>query len=251
MTLPRLEDLNVEDLEFLASVVAARKEAENDDAIAQLIEKCIIIEGKKGRGKTLSAVALCYQMRERFGRHIIAVGSKMGLKKETFGEFQELTIQQFRDALVAISEVSSIAGGEANPEVVQKLLLERGVDVLYATIVFDESYQLFDCRTPSDKLVRAFGYFGAQQRHYHCTTILLTPDINMLDRRIRRQVDWIGNCFHNAATSNVTLRLSSGLDTLTIRFNGADDSLHPAYYDMYNTHALVGYRTTHLDVKHY
>jgi len=240
-----LGDLTKKDLENLLEMRLMLQDAKEEDALARLVEQSILLEGKKGRGKTLSAVAIAYQMRERFNRHVITVGTKMGLFPE-FGEFENLTEIQFKDAL---SKIQDVVDEEAGAEEVVKALREKGVDLLYATLVFDESYKLFDCRTPSDKLARAFGYFMAQQRHYHCTTILLTPNRTMIDKRVRQQLDWQGRCFHNPWTHKCTVRLVGGLDTMTFTLSGIDESNHVAYYDMYDTHTLVGFRRKHLEIK--
>ena len=240
-----LKDLSKHDLQQLVEMKLMLAESKEEDALARLVETALLLEGKKGRGKTLSAVALCYQLRERFGRHVISVGSKMGLRPE-FGEFQELSETQFKDALSKIQDVIDEATGA---EEVVKALREKGVDLLYATIVFDEAYKLFDCRTPTDKLSRVFGYFMAQQRHYHCTTLLLTPNREMVDKRVRQQLDWQGRCFHNKWTHRCTVRFVGGLETMTFTFSGIDDTYHIPYYQLYDTHVLVGFRRKHLEIQ--
>lgn len=239
-----LKDLTKHDLEQLVSMKLQLAETKEEDSLARLVEASTLLEGKKGRGKTLSAVAICYQLRERFNRHIITIGTKMGLKPE-FGDFANLSEVQFKDAL---STIQDIVDEEAGAEEVVKALRKRGVDLMYATLVFDESYKLFDCRTPSDKLARVFGYFMAQQAHYHCTTLLLTPNRDMIDKRVRQQLDWQGRCFHNKWTHKCTVRLVGGLETMTFTLSGIDDSYHVPYYEMYDRWALVGYRRKHLEI---
>jgi len=238
-----LEDLSRTDLATLVELKMMRSEIKEEDALSRLVEQAILLEGKKARGKTLTAVAISYNLRERFNRHVISVGSKMGLRPE-FGPFETLTEIQFKDALGKIQDVvNEVAGAEA----VVEALREKGVDLLYSTIVFDEAYKLFDCRTPSDKLTRLFGYFVAQSRHYHCTILLLTPNRDMIDKRVRAQLDWQGRCFHNKWTHNCTVRLVGGLDTITFRLNGADNAYHAPYYNLYDSWTLVGFRRRHLE----
>ena len=240
-----LKDLTKHDLEWLVDKKLMLAESKEEDALSRLVETSILLEGKKGRGKTLSAVAICYQLRERFNRHVITIGSKMGLK-ETFGEFTELTESEFKDAL---GKIQDVIDEKAGAEEVVKALRAKGVDLMYATIAFDEAYKLFDCRTPSDKLARLFGYFMAQQRHYHCTTLLLTPNRDMVDKRVRQQLDWQGRCFHNKWTHRCTVRLVGGLETMTFTLSGTDDTYHPSYYSLYDTHTLVGFRRKHLAIE--
>jgi len=242
----KLEDLTKHDLEQLVNMKLMLSESKEEDALARLVETSILLEGKKGRGKSLSAVAITYQLRERFNRHVITVGTKMGLSPE-FGDSEVLSETQFKDVLGKIQDVVDegvVAEGVVNA------LKANGVDLMYSTLVFDEAYKLFDCRTPSDKLARVFGYFMAQQRHYHCTTLLLTPNREMVDKRVRQQLDWQGRCFHNKWSHKCTVRLVGGLETVTFTFNGIDDTYHTPYYDMYETHVLTGFRRKSLDIGH-
>jgi len=243
MTL-KLDDLTVRDLKRLLELKAVLADQKEEDALARLVETAILLEGKKGRGKSLSALAIMYQLRERFNRHVITVGTKMGLK-EGFGEFENLSELQFKSTL---EKVQDVVDEEAAAEAVVRALRDKGVDLMYATLAFDESYKLFDCRTPSDKITRLFGYFMAQQAHYHCTTLLLTPNRDMIDKRVRQQLDWQGRCFHNKWTHNCTVRLVGGLETMTFTLSGTDDTYHIPYYEMYNRWNLVGYRRKHLEI---
>ena len=242
----RLEDLDIKDLKRLVELKLMLADQKEEDALARLVETSILLEGKKSRGKTLTAVAVLHQLKGRFSRHVITVGTKMGLKS-TFGDFQNLSETQFRETL---ERVQDVVDEELAAEEVVKALRAVGVDLMYASLVFDEAYKLFDCRTPSDKLVRLFGYFMAQQAHYHCTTLLLTPNRDMIDKRVRQQLDWQGRCFHNKWTDVCTVRLVGGLEAMTFTFSGIDDTYHIPYYEMYDRWALVGYRRQHLDIGH-
>lgn len=246
-----LEILTVDELAAVAEVAAQLQDRAVEDAMAKILETAVLIEGKKGRGKTLMAVAISYQLRERFGRHVIAVGSKMGLRPE-FGPFQQMDEKEFKDALNTIAEVAdeTLIDEKAEAAEVHKALLARGVDLLYSTLVFDEAYKLFDA-SHRDRLSRLFGYFVAQSRHYHCTILLLTPHRDMVDKRVTRQVDWFGRCYHNRWTDDCTARLTAGLETLTLTVNGADDSVHVPYYRMYDSWVLLGFRKSHLAINKY
>ena len=193
----------------------------------------------------MTAVAILHHLREDFGRHVVTVGTKMGLKPE-FGEFQSLSETQFKDAL---EKIQDIVDEELAAEEVVKALRAKGVDLMYSSIAFDESYKLFDCRTPSDKMTRLFGYFMAQQAHYHCTTVLLTPNREMIDKRVRQQLDWQGRCFHNKWTHKCTVRFVGGLETMTFTFSGVDDTYHIPYYNLYDRWTLTGYRRKHLEIE--
>lgn len=250
ITTAELKAFTSEELLAILQVADAVQDKREEDALARLLETAVLYEGKKGRGKTLTAVGQSFQLRERFGRHVIAVGSKMGLKPE-FGEFQNLDEKEFKNALDTISEVAENEDSEKRgAEEVHKALLSRGVDLLYSTLVFDEAYKLFDA-SHRDKLSRLFGYFVAQSRHYHCTILLLTPNRKMVDQRVTQQIDWWGRVFHNKWTDKCEVILTAGLETMTFSIDGADGTYHLPYYEMYNSWALLGFRKSHLTIEKY
>ncbi len=214
-------------------------EEEKEDALARLVETSILIEGKKGRGKTLSAVGLSYELRERFSRQVVTVGSKMGLN-DNFGPYDYMPESDFRNEM---ERIAVAANEETNAERVASMFEKYGISILYKTVVFDESYKLFDCRRSSDKLIQLFGYFIAQQRHYHVTTILLSPTKDMMDKRVRMQLDWQGRVYHNRYTHTARVRLVSGLDVLTYDIPGEK------FYPLYDSWNLLGFRKASLAIK--
>jgi hypothetical protein len=244
----KLEDLSRKSLELLVQLKYAIREQDEEDAIARLVETSIMLEGKKRKGKSLSAVMISYQLRERFGRHVITVGTKLGMT-EKFGPHAEITELQFKEALSKIQDVVEEQQSQA-AEDVWKALQTKGVDIMYSTIVFDEAGKLFEARNAMSKMVKLFSYFMDQQAHYHCTTILCAPNRKRVDERIRQQVDWYGRVFHNKWTHQCVVRLVSGLETLPLTFNGMDDSEHPSYYTMYHSWALTGYTRSSLNIEH-
>ncbi len=239
------EKLNLEQLEELFELDTEIADTEQQDVIGRLLETSVDIIGKKGRGKTLTGVTVGYQLRERFERPVVCVGSKMGLN-ENFGPFQFLGEQDFRNEM---EKISVAADEEENAEQVAAMFKKYGVSILYATIIFDEAYKLFEARRAMDKMVQLMGYFMAQQRHYHVTTVLMAPDEKLIDKRIIQQVDWKGRCFHNKYTNMCRARFVQGLEVLTLDIDGTDDTLHPTYYDMYNSWNMVGYRKQSLNIK--
>jgi hypothetical protein len=245
-----LRGLTRDELYAVLEAIDILQDKKEEDALARLLEQAILYEGKKGRGKTLTAVAQGWQMRERFGRHVIAIGSKMGLRPE-FGAFQNMNEREFKGALETVSEIADDAEAEKKgAEEVHKALLAKGVDLLYSTLVFDEAYKLFDA-SHRDKLSRLFGYFVAQSRHYHCTILLLTPNRKMVDQRVTQQIDWWGRCFHNKWTDKCEVVLTAGLETMTFSIDGVDNERHLPYYEMYDSWALLGFRKSHLTIEKY
>ncbi len=221
------------------------EEEEKEDTLARMLETAILIEAKKRRGKTLSAIGISWELRERFGRQIIAVGSKMGLN-EKFGPFTYMPEGDFR---AEMEKISVAANEEENAELVASMFEKYGVSILYKTVIFDESYKLFDARRSSDKLIQLTGYFVAQQSHYHVTTIFLAPTREMLDKRVRLQLDWQGRVYHNKYTNVARVRLVSGIDVITYDIDGASDAEHVPFYDMYDSWGLLGFRKASLQIK--
>lgn len=235
----KFEELSDRALSEIFRCLIDIEEEEREDTLARLVETSILIEGKKGRGKTLSAVGLTWEMRERFGRQVVAVGTKMGLK-EGFGPFEYMPESDFRNEM---EKIAMAANEEENAERVASMFEKYGVSILYKTVVFDESFKLFDARRSSDKLIQLFGYFIAQQRHYHVTTILLSPSRDMLDKRVRMQLDWQGRVYHNKYTNIARVRLVSGVDVITYDIRGEK------FYDFYDSWNLLGFRRKSLQIK--
>jgi len=239
-----LEDLDRKTLELLVQLKFAVREEEQKNALKRLVETSILLEGKKGRGKSLTAVVISWLLRESYGRHVITVGTKLGLKP-SFGAFTEITEKEFKNTL---DKVQDAVEESAVADRVYESFKAEGIDLMYATIVFDEAYKLFTPLRVMEKLNMLFSQFMAQQRHYHCTTILCAPNREDVNRRVRQQVDWFGRCFHNKWTHQCVSRLVSGLETLPLNFNGLDDSEHTPYYEMYDSWVMTGYRRQHLVV---
>lgn len=241
----KLEDLSRDALELLVQVKYARREEKEIDFMGQLIEQSTLLYGKKGKGKTLAAVAVGYNMRKHYNRHVITVGSRMGLKP-SFGDFEELSEWEFKESL---SKIQDTIDEKLAAEEVVKALKAKGVNLMHAVIFFDEAYKLFDARTPMDKITRTFGYFMSQQRHYHCTTILMAPSARMVDKRVTDQLDWYGQCMHDKRTHKCKVHFKRGLEVVNFTFNGLDGMNHVPYYEMYDSWALVGYRRSSLNIK--
>jgi len=247
MNLPKI-DFDKMSLEgLLASVDSydSIEEERREDTLSLLVEKAILIEGKKRRGKTLSAVGISYELRERFGRPVVCVGSNMGLNK-SFGPYQFMTEAIFRDEMERISIAST---QEENAEQVMKAFEKYGISTMYATLIFDEARKMLNNRRAMDKMVQLTDDYLMQSAHYHTTTLICAPNENGIDKRILEQLDWKGRVYHNRYTNTARLRLVSGIDIITYDVCGADDSEHIPFYEMYNSWAMLGFRKASLKIK--
>ena len=226
-------DMDIKELKVLLKQI---------ESLGSLVRNITLLEGKKGRGKSLAAIALANKMRKFFGIPTVTIGSNMDLQ-DTFGPYVYLNEKDFINNLEGITKISKATEEGELGDAIETVMSHMGVSVTNALLIFDEAYKFFDCRTPSDKLVRVFGYFVAQSRHYKSSIMLLSPNRDMIDKRVRRQVDFFGRCFTNHKTHITTVRLRGGADSWRMRIYG------PKYWDMYDTHALLGFRTKHLQFK--
>ena len=195
----------------------------------------LVVEGRKGSGKTTFGVGMAYNLKRLFARKALL---DFGVNTEEFGEYFFLDEKKF---LAELSTVSEVARGTNDQEVylaVRYGLKKMGINLDKAIIVFD-------CRTPSDKLVRVFGYFIAQMRHYRNTVILLVPNRRYLDWRVKQQVDMYMKVAYNPMTEVVWGRYispSTGLPRRLMLYG-------PHYHDMFDTHAPIAMRAKVLNVK--
>lgn len=214
-----------------------------EELLSRLVEQVTLLEGKKRRGKTLGAVAISYNLRELFGMNIVTVGSKMGLR-DSFGPYQLLDEREFLSELDKITTVTKQTPDSELEGAIDEVLARLGINIYKSCLDFDEAYKLFDSRTPQDKLVRVFGYFIAQSAHYHATILLMSPHRDMIDKRVRRQVDWFGRCYYLRKKETVLIRFKQGLiDTWKLKVPG------PKYWHMFDSWTLLGYRKKSLEIE--
>ncbi len=232
-------------LEAIALCLLDIQEGVKEDALGQLLEKAVLIEAKKRRGKTLGAVGISWELRERFDRPVVCVGSRMGLN-ESFGPYQFMSESDFRDEMERINVAAS---EEENAEQVAKAFQKYGISVLYATLVFDEARKMLDSRKHNDKMVQLVDDYLMQSAHYHTTTIICAPGADELDKRVIRQLDWKGRVYHNSYTDVARIRLVSGIDVLTLDIDGASDVEHVPFYEMYQSWNLIGFKKSSLRIK--
>lgn len=248
MTTKALVDYDTLSDEELLEVFRAQLQVRDErrtEALSMLLEQTTMIEGKKGKGKTQLGVGVAWELRERFGVPLITVGTTMGLKKE-FGPFQHMPAQDFRDEMERLSLASE---EEENAEQVMKMFQRYGVSILGSFLVFDEARKLFNSRNPMDKLIQLSSDFISQSRHYHVTTLILCPDRDEIDKRVRRQVDWIGRAYYNKYTRTAHTRLVQGLEVLPISVDGGSSTEHVPFQEMYDSWVLLGFRKSSLNVK--
>lgn len=207
----------------------------------EFLQSLIVIEGKKGSGKTLLSIALATKFKEYFNKKVILDFRP----KPEFGESGYMDEIKFMEELNKVTDIAKATPQEDVNLGVEWSLKKLGLDIENAVIVFDEAYRYFDCRTPADKLVRVFGYFVAQMRHYHITMILLCPNKRYLDRRVRDQMDFLGKVAFNQRTLVAHSRFLSYTtgEVKALKVYG------PNYFDLYDSWSPIAMRRKVLDLR--
>ena len=176
-------------------------------------------------------ISVAYQLQTLFDVSIVVVGSNMELN-QSYIKHKFIDEKEFIQELEKITKVSKDTADKEVGSAVELTLKNMGISLYDSLLIFDEAYKLFDSRTPSDKLVRVFGYFIAQSRHYGASVIIIAPQLDTIDKRIRRQIDWQGRCVTTCYTLNgqcirpncphkTTVRLTGGLETWNLKIGRA------------------------------
>lgn len=213
-----------------AEALALQKEMQ---FYASLSEGVILIEGRKGSGKTAMGVRIAHRLREYFGRPPLLDFHPL----EPFGKYTYFDEARFVNDLQTAASLSRAT--ESDMEYITKgILNQMNVELAGSTICLDEAYKYFESRRPHDPLNLAFGYFISQSRHYRSAIILMVPHRDMIDKRVRRQVDVIIRAAFNPITQIITARvtyLTSGEEPKKVRVWGP--SVFPLY-DSWNPIAM-------------
>lgn len=109
----------------LARIRAQKADRDREAWFDLLQEKFVVLTGTRGMGKSSSGVYLAYQLREMFGREVVAVGATMGITPE-FGPHTFLSLEDFVCQLRMMSRAASQAMGLRDTEAEVLLLNQRG-----------------------------------------------------------------------------------------------------------------------------
>lgn len=168
-----------------------------------------VFEGIKGSGKTTSAIALAWYLREEFGFPVVC---DFPLKTE-FGDYQPFDTKVFVQNLRMIAEASKgFDQSVANRQLEELMEAGKMPRIIGSVIILDEAYQYMDSRMPHDRAVRLFGYWISQIRHFQSPLIFMTPAMHMIDKRIRLQVDRVMNCITEQYDNGERMTYASGDD---------------------------------------
>jgi hypothetical protein len=212
--------------------------------LSRLLDHITCFEGKHGKGKSLSLVAVSYNMRELFGKHIVVVESSMGLKP-AYGEYSFLSARKLVEQLKVISKASSNGVQDLTPDELDNVMRKQGVNLYNAIVIFDEANKLFEVGRWNDPLVLLVSYLVQQMAHYRMTILIGTPRRMDLTPRVREQVDYWARPVFDELEQVVRVgfyRLSE-VKLMKLTIDAA------RYYEMYDRWNMLGFRGKSLNMK--
>ena len=156
---------------------ALRSLTEEQQGLLVFTDGITVMKGRKGSGKTLSAVALAHLLQKNFGIEVVADFPLHA----PFGPYHYFDIENFVKYLRLISE--EVKKGAAFQEAAVDALMKRnqGALLTHKVIILDEAYQYLDCRNSQDPVVKLFGYWISQIRHFQSALFIIAPHTDMLD----------------------------------------------------------------------
>ena len=205
------------------------------------IDGITVLEGRKGSGKSTASVALLYLLKEHFNMPVVC---DFPLKEETFGEYTHMDINSFVKDLRIVSEATKGDSADVAERAVDKLMGGRRSILDGSAILLDEAYKYLDCRTPADKVVRLFGYWISQIRHFRASLIIVVPDVSMMDKRIHRQIDRIGRVYTDHESGEVVALFNDIMagERKRLVFDAEK------YWTMFDSWVLTPFRMQHMNV---
>jgi len=168
--------------------------SESDYELLHLLRNSVILKiGKKGSGKTMTAVRNAWLLSQVFGMEIV---TDFRLNS-TFGDFHPVRMRDivgFLEQLAKVAELDLTAPEEAQ-FALEMLAKKLGFSLFNSVIMLDEAYKYLDSRSPSAKITKWFTHWISQIRHFKSCLMLMAPHDDMLDKRATRQIDFLGSCY--------------------------------------------------------
>lgn len=164
----------------------------------KMSEGCILDVGPEGHGKSLWMYYTGYQMRELFDKGFTCDKAP----KETFGQYRTIDDESFCEELNKFNEIEKIEKAVEKGDLPRERLKEALDDVkLYnATIGIDEAYDRLE-RARRGNFAINMGRLIRKYRHFHILIILVTPDIEDIDRRMAfKRRTHVVYCYQNPYT---------------------------------------------------
>ena len=214
---------------------------EEQKFLLPFIEGITVLEGRKGSGKSTASVALLYLLKEHFNMPIVC---DFPLKEDTFGPYTHMDINAFVKDLQTVSAATKGDSPDVAERAMDSLMKGKHSILDGSAILLDEAYKYLDCRTPADKVVRLFGYWISQIRHFRASLIIVIPDISMMDKRIHRQIDRIGRVYTDHDTGEVVALFNDIMagERKRLIFDATK------YWPMFDSWVLTPFRMQHMNI---
>lgn len=236
-----IADINVE-LDSLETRATRelRSLTEEQQGLLVFMDGITVMKGRKGSGKTLSAVALAHLLQKHFGIEVVADFPL----HSSFGSYEYFDIENFVRTLRMVSE--EVRKGAAFQEAAVDTLMRRnqGTLLTHKVIILDEVYQYIDCRNSQDPVTKLMGYWISQIRHYQSALFIIAPHTDMIDKRVNRQVDRVGSCYTDSPFETDDPFTHAIIDDLAYDDKYRFHFSVKTFGAMYDTHVLTGFRST-------
>ena len=239
----KVQDLSEEEFMDLYFPEGLTMSEEEYETLFYLSKSFCLITGSKGSGKNTSAYSLAWKMKYLFDLPVVSDARL----RPAFGAYHGISLHQFIATLQGVSQAAE--ADLSNPEeaafVLETTAKRAGFSLFNSIIIFDEVYKYLDCRTPHDRVVRIFGYWISQVRHYNSCLILISPHDDMIDRRVRRQVDFLGTCYSTKRSPICVCQLTELEEAKTLRLTLEKSKWGTLFY----SDNVVGIRASTLDME--
>jgi len=211
----------------------------------QFTRGIILLKGKAGSGKTLTMTQLLYNLRKYYGMHTITDYEL----KAAYGEYSYLSTDEFIDHLKRLDDLVKIRKDRmtelTNKEVTERLgeaaealLRERGIVFDNAAIGWDEANRKLESSRANSRLVMIHRYYVQTYRHYQCSIVLATPELEDITPKALNQVTIELSCSYDRELQRCTAmgRHRDTLDPVIMH------TYMPNFCQFYETHAPISIR---------
>ena len=146
----------------------------------QFIEGVVFLKGAGGTGKTLTMTQLGYNLKEFFGKHVLADYRLT----DDFGPYTFMDTDEFVAALNDMDETQGLVKGkddrkkEEMAELAKAMMNRRGIVFDNAVLLWDEANRKLSKYRRNSRMVMTHLYYVQTWRHYHSTLICSAPDLD-------------------------------------------------------------------------
>lgn len=166
--------------------------------VYKLTEGCVVVGGPEGNGKSLWMYYTAYHQSKLFGK-----GCTFDIPpRETFGNYRTIDEDSFCEELDKFKDVAVIEKEVELGILPRERLTEALNDIkLYNSVIgIDEAYDKLEKSRRGNFAVN-MGRLIRKYRHFHILIILVTPDIDDIDKRMAfKRRTHVVHCYRNEVT---------------------------------------------------